>query len=74
MSASDLDRKWLGNLENNVRKIEQEIDSIAKDIKDVKKDAESNYDDIGDILKYLRKKDPQDFMPGGQIRPEFLHG
>ena len=49
-------------LEQRVRKLEQEVDKLDEDIT-------INYEDIKAILKYLKKKYPQDFLPGGQFKP-----
>ncbi len=52
-------------IELRVKELEKEVDELRHDISVI-------CDDKKNILKYLRKKYPQDFLPGGQFRPEVI--
>ena len=52
--------------------IEQKVKELEKEVDELRHDINVIWDDKKNILKYLRKKYPQDFLPGGQFRPEVI--
>lgn len=50
------------DLEKRVKFLEEKVEELEEKV-------DTYYDDIGDILGFLRTKYPNDFRPGGQFKP-----
>jgi hypothetical protein len=50
--------------------LEKKVKVLKKKIEELEEKVNVHYDDIGNILRFLRTKYPQDFLPGGQFKPE----
>lgn len=49
--------------------LEKRIRVLEDKMKELEERANAHYADIGNILRFLKKKYPNDFYPGGQIKP-----
>jgi hypothetical protein len=51
------------------KRIEKRFEILEERVGVLEDKADNDYADIGNILRFLRIKYPQDFQPGGQFKP-----